>query len=81
MIFQSQAGTGKTCAFALAMLLRVDASKHYVQAICTAPVFDLCQQIASDIRSLGKVVTLSIPRALACASLSALCPVLLAYRC
>lgn len=31
MIAQSQSGTGKTAAFVLAMLSRVDTSKNYVQ--------------------------------------------------
>lgn len=31
MIAQSQSGTGKTAAFVLAMLSRVDTSKSYVQ--------------------------------------------------
>lgn len=35
LIAQSQSGTGKTAAFVLAMLTRVDASKPYPQVIIT----------------------------------------------
>jgi len=31
MIAQSQSGTGKTAAFVLSMLSRVDATKHFTQ--------------------------------------------------
>ena len=33
MIAQSQSGTGKTAAFVLTMLSRVDPSQHYPQVI------------------------------------------------
>ena len=35
-IAQSQSGTGKTAAFVLAMLSRVDTSKNYPQVMSTA---------------------------------------------
>lgn len=45
MIAQSQSGTGKTAAFVLAMLSRVDPSKPYPQVLCLAPTLELAIQI------------------------------------
>lgn len=44
MIAQSQSGTGKTAAFVLAMLSRVDASKDYPQVLCLSPTYELAIQ-------------------------------------
>lgn len=44
MIAQSQSGTGKTAAFVLAMLSRVDATKNYPQIICLSPTYELAIQ-------------------------------------
>lgn len=44
MIAQSQSGTGKTAAFVLAMLSRVDTSKNYVQVVCLSPTYELAIQ-------------------------------------
>lgn len=44
MIAQSQSGTGKTAAFVLAMLSRVDTSKNYPQVLCLSPTYELAIQ-------------------------------------
>ncbi|KAG4068666.1 hypothetical protein HA402_002357 [Bradysia odoriphaga] len=44
MIAQSQSGTGKTAAFVLAMLSRVDTTKNYVQVVCLSPTYELAIQ-------------------------------------
>merc|ERR1712241_249405 len=44
MIAQSQSGTGKTAAFVLAMLSRVDTSLNYPQVLCLSPVYELALQ-------------------------------------
>jgi len=44
MIAQSQSGTGKTAAFVLAMLSRVDTSKQYPQVLCLSPTYELALQ-------------------------------------
>lgn len=54
MIAQSQSGTGKTAAFTLAMLSRVDRTKPYPQAICLAPTYELAIQIGRAIEKMGK---------------------------
>ncbi|KZT67949.1 DEAD-domain-containing protein [Daedalea quercina L-15889] len=54
MIGQSQSGTGKTAAFVLTMLSRVDFSKNKTQAICLAPSRELARQIMSVVVAMGK---------------------------
>lgn len=44
MIAQSQSGTGKTAAFVLAMLSRVDPTKAYPQVLCLSPTYELAIQ-------------------------------------
>lgn len=44
MIAQSQSGTGKTAAFVLAMLSRVDPNKNYPQVLCLSPTYELAIQ-------------------------------------
>lgn len=44
LIAQSQSGTGKTAAFVLAMLSRVDPTKDYTQAVCLSPTYELAVQ-------------------------------------
>lgn len=44
MIAQSQSGTGKTAAFVIAMLSRVDTSKDYPQILCLSPTYELAIQ-------------------------------------
>jgi len=44
MIAQSQSGTGKTAAFVLAMLSRVDVTKEYPQVLCLSPTYELAIQ-------------------------------------
>ncbi|XP_077277985.1 DEAD-box helicase Dbp80-like [Temnothorax americanus] len=44
MIAQSESGTGKTVAFVMAMLHRVDPMKLYPQVICLSPTYELAIQ-------------------------------------
>lgn len=57
MIAQSQSGTGKTAAFVLTMLSRVDETKQYPQALCLAPTFELALQIGAVVEEMGKCLT------------------------
>ena len=52
LIAQSQSGTGKTAAFVLAMLMRVDPAKKHPQVLCLSPTYDLAKQ-TGDV-SLGR---------------------------
>lgn len=54
MIGQSQSGTGKTAAFSLTMLSRVDESLKQVQAICLSPARELARQTLDVIQAMGK---------------------------
>ncbi|KAH9950011.1 DEAD-domain-containing protein [Amylocystis lapponica] len=54
MIGQSQSGTGKTAAFVLTMLSRVDFTKNKTQALCLAPSRELARQIMSVVAAMGK---------------------------
>lgn len=54
MIGQSQSGTGKTAAFVLTMLSRVDFTLKETQAVCLAPSRELARQIMSVVNAMGK---------------------------
>lgn len=54
MIAQSQSGTGKTAAFTLAMLSRVDTSKPYPQVLCLSPTFELALQTGKFVVEMAK---------------------------
>lgn len=54
MIGQSQSGTGKTAAFSLTMLSRVDELQQNVQAICLAPARELARQTLEVIQTMGR---------------------------
>lgn len=54
MIAQSQSGTGKTAAFVLAMLSRVDTSKDYPQALCLSPTYELAIQTGEVAAKMAK---------------------------
>ncbi|TGO16638.1 hypothetical protein BPAE_0484g00030 [Botrytis paeoniae] len=57
MIAQSQSGTGKTAAFVITILSRLDFSKPTTpQALCLAPSRELARQIEGVIRSIGQFV-------------------------
>ncbi len=53
IIGQAQTGTGKTAAFALPLLERLDASEKTTQAIILAPTRELAIQVAKEIGSFG----------------------------
>lgn len=52
----AQTGTGKTAAFGLPLLERVDPTDHYIQALVLAPTRELGQQIAAQLFSFSKYV-------------------------
>lgn len=54
MIGQSQSGTGKTAAFVLTMLTRVDLNSPTVQALCLAPSRELARQIMEVVKTMGQ---------------------------
>ena len=64
LIAQAQTGSGKTAAFALALLARLNPRRFAVQALVLCPTRELADQVTSEIRRLAraqeniKVVTL-----------------------
>jgi ATP-dependent RNA helicase DDX19/DBP5 len=54
MVGQSQSGTGKTAAFVLTMLSRIDYATDAVQGICLAPTRELARQIVDVVKEMGK---------------------------
>jgi ATP-dependent RNA helicase DeaD len=51
---QAQTGTGKTAAFALPLLSRIDQNAHYPQALVLAPTRELAIQVAEACQSYAK---------------------------
>jgi ATP-dependent RNA helicase DDX19/DBP5 len=57
MIAQSQSGTGKTAAFVITILSRLDYTKPLQpQALCLAPSRELARQIEGVVKSIGQFV-------------------------
>ncbi len=56
LIALAQTGTGKTAAFGLPLLQRIDISKQYPQALIMAPTRELCLQIAGDLADYSKYI-------------------------
>uniref|UniRef100_A0A1I7UYT2 RNA helicase n=1 Tax=Caenorhabditis tropicalis TaxID=1561998 RepID=A0A1I7UYT2_9PELO len=53
LIAQAQSGTGKTAAFVLTMLCRIDTNLKYPQCICLAPTLELAKQIGEVVEKMG----------------------------
>lgn len=56
VIALAQTGTGKTAAFGLPLLQKVDIKKKAPQALILAPTRELCLQIAGDLADYSKYV-------------------------
>ncbi len=54
MIGQAQTGTGKTAAFGIPLLQKVDPKSKKLQAIALCPTRELAIQVAEEIRKLAK---------------------------
>ena len=54
VIGQAKTGTGKTAAFGVPMIQRIDSRSDAVQAIVLVPTRELAQQVASDLRKYSK---------------------------
>lgn len=54
IIAQSQSGCGKTGAFTIGVLQRIDVSIHKTQAMIIAPTHELVTQIALVVKSIGE---------------------------
>lgn len=56
LIALAQTGTGKTAAFGLPMLQRINIARLYPQALVLAPTRELCLQIAGDLADYAKYI-------------------------
>lgn len=56
LIGQAQTGTGKTAAFSLPLLQRLNLKRRDVQAIVLTPTRELAIQVAESVRAYGKYV-------------------------
>ena len=54
LIALAQTGTGKTAAFGIPLLQRLDLESRETQALVLSPTRELCLQIADDIRDFSK---------------------------
>ena len=54
VIALAQTGTGKTAAFGIPLLQRIDTRIQQTQAIVLSPTRELCLQIADDLREFSK---------------------------
>ena len=56
VIALAQTGTGKTAAFGIPLLMRIDISRRDTQALVLSPTRELCLQITDDIRDFSKYI-------------------------
>ncbi|MEO5968835.1 MAG: DEAD/DEAH box helicase, partial [Bdellovibrionia bacterium] len=54
LIGQSKTGSGKTAAFSLPILEKINIQDRVVQAVVLCPTRELCTQVAREIRKLGR---------------------------
>ena len=54
VIALAQTGTGKTAAFGIPLLQRIDAASRHTQAVVLSPTRELCLQIADDLKDFAK---------------------------
>ena len=54
VIAQARTGSGKTVAFGLALLSRVDVDWHRVQALVLCPTRELAEQVSAELRRLAR---------------------------
>jgi len=60
VIGQAKTGTGKTAAFGVPMIERIDPREDSVQAIILVPTRELAQQVASDLKDFGKYLSVKV---------------------
>lgn len=56
VIGQSKTGSGKTVAFSIPLLEKIDAENRRLQGLVLCPTRELCTQVAKEIRRLGRRV-------------------------
>ena len=56
VIAQAQTGSGKTAAFALGLLSRLKVKRFRIQSLVLCPTRELAEQVAKEIRTLGRSI-------------------------
>ena len=56
VIAQAKTGSGKTVAFGLALLAKLDAKKYKIQSLVLCPTRELADQVAIEIRLLARAI-------------------------
>ncbi|MFQ3236953.1 MAG: ATP-independent RNA helicase DbpA [Paraglaciecola sp.] len=56
VVAQAKTGSGKTAAFGLALLQNLDVKRFRIQALVMCPTRELAEQVALEIRRLGRAV-------------------------
>ena len=57
LIAVAQTGTGKTAAFGLPLIQKIDIKNRVPQALILCPTRELCLQIAGDLTDYSKYIT------------------------
>jgi len=60
VIGQAKTGTGKTAAFGIPMIQRIDRAQDCVQGLVLVPTRELAQQVASDLSRYGKYLSIRV---------------------
>ena len=56
MVGQARTGTGKTAAFGIPILQKIDTNKNHIQSIVVCPTRELAIQVSEEIKTLGTFV-------------------------
>ena len=59
MIGQAQTGTGKTAAFGLPVLERVDGNERHVQVVILSPTRELAIQVAEELNKMAQYTNIT----------------------
>ena len=54
LIGQAQTGTGKTAAFGIPIIQKINEKDRHIQALVMSPTRELCIQVADEISKIGK---------------------------
>src|SRR5690606_16224672 len=57
VIGQAQTGTGKTAAFGIPVLERIDTSLNAIQALILCPTRELAVQVSEELKKIGKFLS------------------------
>ncbi|GAB6179048.1 DEAD/DEAH box helicase [Desulfotomaculum defluvii] len=60
VIAQAQTGTGKTLAFVLPILVKIEVKKPYIQALIITPTRELALQITTEVKKLVKDMDINV---------------------